>query len=289
MVEVRVRKEGAGLSAILLLLPREQVRQKIEAQVDAGQALLDEPIRSDADLRRVEQGQTRWRRYNIDLLKTLFDDEGEISKEFGRVGPAIYAPKPLSGLVQDTHRDIEMHINRLRSILDRLELFQEAPTVVSSSRNRPQPGPAVFIVHGRSHREDAVARVVADLGVEPIILKDELHGGSITLIEKLEREAKRSGYAVVVYTGDDVGKLATSADELTLRARENVVLELGYFIALLGRDRVTILHDPAVTVPSDFAGVGYYPLDELGAWKTRLEGELRLAGMLDRNDNIRAW
>jgi hypothetical protein len=114
------------VSAILLLLSREQVRQKVEAQVDAGQALIAEPIGSEADLRRVEQGHTRWRRYNIELLTTLFDDEGEISKEFGRTGPAVYVPKPLAGLVRDTHRDIEMHINRLRSILDRLELFEEA-------------------------------------------------------------------------------------------------------------------------------------------------------------------
>jgi predicted nucleotide-binding protein len=138
----------------------------------------------------------------------------------------------------------------------------------------------VFIVHGHGNREHEVALVVKDLGLAHVILKDEIHRGATTLIEKLEREASRCGFAIVIITGDDLGKKAGTEDELKPRARQNVVLELGYFVALLGRDKVTILHDPTVEVPSDFAGVGYYPLDIEGAWKARVTAELRQAGMI---------
>ena len=37
------------MSAILLLLPRADVQQKIAERVDAGQALLNEPIQSEAE------------------------------------------------------------------------------------------------------------------------------------------------------------------------------------------------------------------------------------------------
>ena len=190
--------------------------------------------------------------------------------------------------IQELHQDIEILIERLTSILERVELYEEAaPSVASrtepagpaSEEAKAGPGKDVFIVHGHAGKEDAVARHVEKLSLKAVILKEQLHGGASTLIEKLEREAASCGYAIVVYTGDDVGRAVTS-DSLSLRARENVVLELGYFIGRLGRDRVTILHDEAVAVPSDFHGVGYYPLDNEGAWKAKVEGELKRARLL---------
>ena len=199
----------------------------------------------------------------------------------------MYASGDLAYQAQELQRDIETYINRLQSLLDRVELYEESPAVTTpptsttpSDPRRTAKGTAVFIVHGRAGREVEVARTVEQLGLEAIILQERLHGGSSTLIEKLEREARPCGYTLVVYTGDDEGRIFGSSDAYMRRARENVVLELGYFIALLGRDCVTILHDPAVTVPSDFHGVGYYTLDSGGAWKDRVAGELRRAGLL---------
>ena len=81
-------------------------------------------------------------------------------------------------------------------------------------------------------------------------------------------------------TGDDVGRLNEESEELKPRARENVVLELGYAMGSLGRRRVAILHEEGIELPSDIAGVAYYPLDTAGAWKTRLLGELKAASIV---------
>jgi predicted nucleotide-binding protein len=59
-------------------------------------------------------------------------------------------------------------------------------------------------------------------------------------------------------TPDDVArKVGGTAD--ALRARQNVVFELGYFYGKLGRrsGRVILLHKGGLEIPSDIAGVVY--------------------------------
>ena len=56
------------------------------------------------------------------------------------------------------------------------------------------------------------------------------------------------------------------------------MLELGYFMARLGRDRVCTLAKGDLEVPTDFAGVVWESLDDAGAWKTALARELKATG-----------
>ena len=63
------------------------------------------------------------------------------------------------------------------------------------------------------------------------------------------------------------------------RPRQNVVLELGFFVGALGRNRVAIVYEEGVERPSDIAGVVYIPLDESGAWRSKLAKELDAAGI----------
>lgn len=78
-------------------------------------------------------------------------------------------------------------------------------------------------------------------------------------------------------TPDDVG--GNNKDNLSPRARQNVVAELGYFLGKLGRNRVAALVKGEVEIPSDFNGVVYTPLDDHGAWKMKLANELAHAGL----------
>jgi predicted nucleotide-binding protein len=54
-----------------------------------------------------------------------------------------------------------------------------------------------------------------------------------------------------------------------------VVLELGYFMAALGRSRIAVVHEPAVEMPSNFDGVVYISKD--ADWKSKLSVELDAA------------
>lgn len=136
----------------------------------------------------------------------------------------------------------------------------------------------VFIVHGHDDAlKEAVARVLERAAeVDVVILHEQLDGGS-TIMEKFERHAQRASFAVVLLTPDDViaGPEGVTED----RARQNVILELGYFVGRLGRERVCALRKGDVTLPSDYLGVLYKPVDTAGAWKYNLGKELRGAGI----------
>lgn len=134
----------------------------------------------------------------------------------------------------------------------------------------------VFIVHGHDgEARETVARFLGSIGFDPIILHEQANKGR-TIIEKVEANAD-VGFAVVLLTPDDLGR-AKSDSDLEPRARQNVLLELGYFMARLGRDKVCALRKGDVSIPSDFAGVVWEAMDEAGAWKQKLARELGAAG-----------
>lgn len=63
------------------------------------------------------------------------------------------------------------------------------------------------------------------------------------------------------------------------RARQNVVLEFGYFIGRLGRDRVCCLLKGDVETPSDMRGIVYVPFKEKAIeCRERIIKELKAAG-----------
>ena len=118
----------------------------------------------------------------------------------------------------------------------------------------------IFVVYG--HDEIARTQLEALLrrwDLEPIILDQQASGGQ-TIIEKLEEYGSNVGYAIVLATPDDDGK-AKSETAYKSRVRQNVVLELGMFLAKLGRERVAILLKEAADFekPSDIQGLVYIP------------------------------
>ncbi|THJ45662.1 nucleotide-binding protein [Burkholderia sp. LS-044] len=134
----------------------------------------------------------------------------------------------------------------------------------------------VFVVHGHDgEARETVARYLYALGFEPVILHEQANQGR-TVIEKIEAESDVK-FAVVLLTPDDVGR-SVKEDELKPRARQNVLLELGYFIGKLGRDKVCALKRGTVDIPSDFAGVVWENMDDGGGWRLALARELKAAG-----------
>jgi len=131
----------------------------------------------------------------------------------------------------------------------------------------------VFVVHGHDHgSKESVARFLERLGLEVVILHEKANEG-LTVIEKIETHSD-VGFAVILLTPDDVGAAKNDAQKLQSRARQNVILELGYFLGKLKRNRVCALYVPGVEIPSDYGGVLFVELDSKGAWRTQLAQEL---------------
>lgn len=132
----------------------------------------------------------------------------------------------------------------------------------------PKESRKVFVVHGHDEAvKQSVARFLEKLGLEPIILHEQPNKGQ-TLIEKFEANSD-VGFAVVLLTPDDVGRGAAEK-KLNPRTRQNVILELGYFLGILRRARVCALYKEGVELPSDIHGVIYVPYDGAGGWRLEL-------------------
>ncbi|WP_295362479.1 TIR domain-containing protein [Arenimonas sp.] len=122
----------------------------------------------------------------------------------------------------------------------------------------------VFVVYGH----DAAARTELEAmlrrwKLEPLIL-DQLPSEGQTIIEKLEKYTAEVKFAVVLATPDDEGYRAGHEDEKAFRARQNVVMELGMMLTLLGRKNVAILmkQQDNMERPSDIQGLLYIPFKD---------------------------
>ena len=118
-----------------------------------------------------------------------------------------------------------------------------------------------------------------------VVVLEERPNLGATLIEKFEANAE-VGAAVVLFTADDLGCLKTDLETVGLvpRARQNVLIELGFFFGRLGRDRVCLLREPDVEVPSDLSGIVYteIQLSTDSDWQEQLVRELSAMGLAIR-------
>lgn len=147
----------------------------------------------------------------------------------------------------------------------------------------------IFIVHGKSEiMKISVARMLEQLELAPIILSERPNEGK-TIIEKLEDHSKVS-FAVILLSPDDIGYPKGKEEELKYRARQNVILELGYFIGKIGRKNVVALfledEKDKFEFPTDIHGILYIPYDREGMWKYKLIDELKASGFKISKDDI---
>lgn len=146
------------------------------------------------------------------------------------------------------------------------------PTYIDRSPNR------VFVVHGQNETaRNAVISFLQSLGLVGVVLHEQANMGR-HLLTKFIDEAELVTFAVILMTDDDEGRRKHDSN-LAPRARQNVILELGYFLAHLGQSRVCALITPGLETPSDFDGIVYIKMDESHVWQQQLERELNAAGM----------
>jgi len=273
--------------------PRADVQKQIRARIEKAGALMGLSTETQVELVLAEGEYKKWDDYNKAMLKKLFESD-EILNEYAQSSGIYHDPEAtfyvrVAEFVSSAHQSFVA----LQSIEERLELFDEAtaeqalgPQRVSGGRGfgtpvsrAPLSGTDVFIVHGHDEgARDSVARFIQTLDLNPIVLHEK-PGKGRTIIKKLEDEASPAGYAVILLTADDTGASKEKPEDTKPRARQNVILELGFFVGKLGRGRVCALHKEHVEIPSDMLGVEYVAMDPAGAWKTKLAQEMRSAGL----------
>jgi hypothetical protein len=276
------RKASAGgrEPKVVLVIDRSEAERKLGEQTDKGVELRRREIRTAEDLKLARRDMYTWCDYCEALLESMFSTD-KLKREFEKTWGFAGGTLPFSAEVQEYERDLERYLRILGSIRDRLELYDERPgggSVVAASGRKSDAVDKVFLVHGTNEGiKQGVARFIEHLGLHVTILHEQPNLGR-TLIEKFEQEGE-TGFAVIVLTGDDVGAPAGKPDELKRRARQNVILECGYFIGKVGRNRVAVVNEEGLELPSDLLGIAYVPIDNQGGWKLILAREMRAAGL----------
>lgn len=147
-----------------------------------------------------------------------------------------------------------------------------------------QPSRIVFLVHGHNNQItlEVAQFLEVILGHRPIIVHEQADKGRM-IIEKFEAYAGEAGFAVVLLTGDDEGRVVRDHCPRSCRlastspSDQNVILEHGFFVGKLGRDRVVVLYEDGVEIPSDLSDMCLYK-PPAGNWQAELVLELKAAG-----------
>lgn len=224
------------------------------------------------------------------LREILGDDTREYHQFSIRLDslPLFVGQSPSAREVQaNIQENVSGAVVRLNTLIEMMEeKLEDARGHADTPSRLPSPkelqpkrsSKSVFVVHGHDEGlRESVARFLGRLDLEPVILHEQADKGR-TIIEKFEAHSDVD-FAVVLFTPDDVGYAANREHEKRARPRQNVVLELGFFIGRLGRGKVCVLHKGDMEMLSDIAGVLYVAVEQSGHWQLRLAQEIKASGI----------
>ena len=134
----------------------------------------------------------------------------------------------------------------------------------------------IFLSYGSDELSALKVREFLEIvGCEVIILKNEPMMG-ITIFEKFEKILSNVSLAVVILSPDD------ETLDNKLRARQNVIFELGMLMSKLGRNRILILSKSNIEYPSDIMGSIYINYgDDIESSFENLRRELKHQGLIN--------
>ena len=188
----------------------------------------------------------KWRRDTEIAIVDTFDKEDRHITDFKRVdyGHGEWRGEITDYDERDYYKGLDSATAVLESMIDEVKEYweeeNEIPTLSETHENEPINTNEIFIVHGRDEgAKDTVARFLEKLDLVPVTLAEK-PGKGLTIIEKVEQHTQ-VGFAIVLLTPDDAGSLQDDENDLSPRARQNVIFEFGYFIGKLGRKRVCAL------------------------------------------------
>lgn len=275
-----------------LIVGKEHFESELNKRIIIGEEIYNRSIQTTRQFDDAKREYSDWNDYNSEFLKQSFDNpNSEYKQRYDNVNYAgiafIGGETSQAEELREFKDDVRNKVNNLKQLVAKTGLIKTADGIKPPITNKATKtdNENIFIVHGHSNEVKLdVARTIEKLGLTPIILHEQANLGK-TVIEKFEKHSD-VGYAIVLLTGDDFGNVKTN-DKLNPRARQNVILELGFFIGKLGRNNVCPLYEKGVELPSDMSGILYTEIDSKGHWKISIAKELKAAGYkIDVNDII---
>ncbi len=141
----------------------------------------------------------------------------------------------------------------------------------------------VCITYGRHLvMNKQVVSVIKDLGIKPLVMQDKKY--IETPLAAFVAAHPDIQFVVAILSADDwVYPKEGKPRDAVLRADQQVVFHLGYWIGKLGRERVFALYydQRSFQWPTKFLDLIYTPLDKGGLWQKELLRRLKQSGLLN--------
>jgi predicted nucleotide-binding protein len=169
-------------------------------------------------------------------------------------------------------------------------IAEEVRSAGPQGEDETAPPDTVFVVYGHAEKTlEEVETYLNKIGVKTIVLS-RIPGAEQSLLQKFFKLSADARFAIVIMSADDYGvsRLQYEAEgvgdkALQFRARQNVILELGFFYGRLGWENVFVVNSPPdkpfpnFETPSDLGGVVFDAIDEKGKWRKSLRDRLLAA------------
>ena len=257
----------------ILNIPPEKADDLLEEKMVSGEAMLQFKIKNIQQWKSAEKKFKDWNSENYELLRSIFKNN-KVAKDYSSsgwsIGRILVSDLKLSEKTAKFNIDIQDKLDKLNSIKLSLGIFK-----IQAETGKRDNSKKLFFVHGTNcSSKTIVINFITELSLEPIVLQEFIAGGKTLIDEILTRSEVK--FAIVLLTPDNVGGI--QPDKLYFRADQNVILELGIFVGLLGRENVCGLCAGNLQLPADYHGLEYIQMDKSEKWKEQVIKELVKAG-----------
>jgi predicted nucleotide-binding protein len=167
----------------------------------------------------------------------------------------------------------------------RKDFFEKVPPAVRPVPQESQPVSElqrrILVVPGSDQLvNDEVLAFLSSVSAE-IVKKDDDRRRGESLLDHLNR-CGAMDFAVVILAADFFFYPRTQKpDSARLMAAQEIVFQMGYLVAKLGRERVVILYQESdhFRRPTDYFDIYYVPVTSNAVWKTDLAKRLKACGI----------
>jgi predicted nucleotide-binding protein len=257
---------------------------KIREQLSEGEKIY-KGLQDERQIPQFEKEYGIWDDYNNEYLKSVFNIvDNEYRHSYSNAGSMVGVHEVLLGAsihnpiykLMTSKQRLEEKLQELESLIKKADLIPSnsnpASRTVKNSETDSNKHPVVFIIHGHDEEMKRNVQLFLNRGDLQDIVLHEQPDRNRTVIEKLIEKGSSADYVIALLSPDDV------QEDGSMRARQNVILEIGFFIGKLGRDKVRLLRREGTVIPSDLQGILYDNYDKDGAWRIKI---------LKRNSSIR--
>jgi len=141
------------MSKTSLIIPKDQAKKQIEAQIEKGKRMMSSKLRNKGELRALDDAEERWTDYNIQLCRELFSDDS-IAREIMRYKSRLYQDWTFKEEIRYFRERIREQLNNLISINERIEIMtvrERAAEVAEQPKTGAKEGSVSQLIKANRH------------------------------------------------------------------------------------------------------------------------------------------